>query len=172
MKVVLFAGYSESGKTTALAAITRALAKKGKRVGTIKHSGHAVLDLDAKGKDTWMHFNSGASVVVGMTSEQMAIFKRLDRPEAQVDEVLQMMEREGIEYVLVEGLYEEFSGRKGVPIVICAKAKEDAAELLKRHGRALFVTGRIAAGPNLEPINGIPVLDLQKGTDRALELIG
>jgi molybdopterin-guanine dinucleotide biosynthesis protein MobB len=172
MKVVLFAGYSESGKTTAIAEITKALAKRGRRVGTIKHSGHAVLDLDAKGKDTWMHFNSGASVVVGMTSEQMAVFKKLNHPEAHVDEVLQMMEREGIEYVLVEGMYDEFSRRKGVPIVICAKAREDAAELLKRHGRALFITGRMAAGTDSEPMEGVPVIDLKKGTERALRLIG
>lgn len=172
MKVILFAGYSESGKTTAIAEITKALTRKGRRVGTIKHSGHAALDLDSKGKDTWMHFNSGASVVVGMTSEQMAVFKKLNHPEAHVDEVLQMMEREGVEYVLIEGMYDEFSRREGVPIIICARAREDAAELLKRHGRALFVTGRMATGTEQEPVGGVPVIDLKRGTDRALELIG
>jgi len=172
MKVVLFAGYSNSGKTTALIEIVKALAKEGKKVGTVKHVGHPTLDVDPHGKDTWLHFNSGASRVVAVSSQQMVVFSRVVGSRVDIDELLNGMKQDGVDYVLVEGFFNELSKRRDVATVVCAKTKRDAVELLGIHRRPVFVCGRITARSASVELGGVRVLKLPEDTRTALKLIG
>lgn len=172
MRIVLFAGYSNSGKTTAMAVIIRALTKEGKKVGTVKHVGHPSLDIDARGKDTWTHFTSGASRVVAVSSQQLAVFSRRDGSRFDIENVLKEMRRERMDYVLIEGFFTDLSKRRDVQTVVCAKTKKDASELLKIHRRPAFVCGRITARSSSVVLEGVPVLRLPEETKTALKLIG
>jgi molybdopterin-guanine dinucleotide biosynthesis protein MobB len=172
LKIVLFAGYSNSGKTTAMAGIIKALAKEGKRVGTIKHVGHPTLDIDARGKDTWTHLTSGASRVVGVSSQQMAVFSRRDDSKVDIDVLLADMKREGMDYVLIEGFFNDLSNRGDVATVICAKTKKEASDLLRVHRRPAFICGRLTARTASPALDGVRVLRLPEDTGAALKLIG
>lgn len=61
--IVSVVGRSNSGKTTLLEKLIRALTARGRRIGTIKHHFHGPLEVDVPGKDSWRHRQAGARVV-------------------------------------------------------------------------------------------------------------
>jgi molybdopterin-guanine dinucleotide biosynthesis protein MobB len=153
LKVILFLGFSDSGKTTALTSVCEAMVKMGLgRVGTIKHIHHGDpnFTVDTQGKDTWLHARSGASVVVSLSSNELAIIRRgPDVAGLGVDELLSVFRREKVDYVLVEGLYRKFARKRSALRVICASTEEQVDALLKEHGseNVLCITGKIAGSP-------------------------
>jgi molybdopterin-guanine dinucleotide biosynthesis protein MobB len=57
-RIVSIVGRKNAGKTTLAVALASELARRGKRVMTIKH-GHHTPDLDVAGTDSWRHFHEG-----------------------------------------------------------------------------------------------------------------
>jgi molybdopterin-guanine dinucleotide biosynthesis protein MobB len=94
MKVISVVGTKKTGKTTLVAALVASLAKHGK-VGTIKNmAGH---DVDRG--DTKRHFDAGADVVLGLGEARL----KVTRGRGDLDSALAELERDGVEYVVVEG---------------------------------------------------------------------
>lgn len=75
--VVSFVAKSGSGKTTFLEQLLPELAARGLRVGVLKHHGHPT-PFDVPGKDTYRLAQAGASVVVGVCSVQVAVYRQED----------------------------------------------------------------------------------------------
>jgi molybdopterin-guanine dinucleotide biosynthesis protein B len=61
--IVALVGRPDGGKTTLLEQLIPALARRGYRVGTIKHHVHDFA-FDTPGKDTWRHKQAGARTVL------------------------------------------------------------------------------------------------------------
>ncbi|MBI5241532.1 MAG: molybdopterin-guanine dinucleotide biosynthesis protein B [Elusimicrobia bacterium] len=76
---VSFVGRSGSGKTTLLVKVVRALARKGYRVGTVKHFRRG-FETDQPGKDSYRHFHAGAAASLIASGDKLALVKRLSRP--------------------------------------------------------------------------------------------
>jgi molybdopterin synthase catalytic subunit len=94
MKVISVVGTKKTGKTTLVAALVASLAKHGK-VGTIKNmAGH---DVDRG--DTMRHFEAGADVVIGLGKARL----KVTRERGDLDSALAELERDGVDYVVVEG---------------------------------------------------------------------
>jgi len=94
MKVISVVGTKKTGKTTLVAALVASLAKHGK-VGTIKNmAGH---DVDRG--DTRRHYDAGADVVIGLGEARL----KVTRERGDLDSALAEMERDGVDYVVVEG---------------------------------------------------------------------
>ncbi len=77
-------GYQDSGKTTMVEALVRALTKEGYRVASVKHSSRKD-GVDAEGKDTWRHWKAGSDPVVFMSESETSTIKHSRIP---VDDVL------------------------------------------------------------------------------------
>ena len=102
MKVVGFAGYSNSGKTTLVESLIPALKLRGLRVSVVKHAHHN-FDIDHPGKDTWRHREAGAFEVVVASDRRMALMREFERPtELSVHHLLSEL-WDGVDWVLVEG---------------------------------------------------------------------
>ncbi len=94
MKVISVVGTKKTGKTTLVALLVASLAKHGK-VGTIKNmAGH---DVDRG--DTKRHFDAGADVVIGLGKARL----KVTRERGDLDSALAELERDGVDYVVVEG---------------------------------------------------------------------
>jgi molybdopterin-guanine dinucleotide biosynthesis adapter protein len=78
-KIVSIVGKSNSGKTTLLEKIVRTLAKKGYRIGTIKHGAEG-FEIDYPGKDSYRHFHAGSSFSMILSPDKIAVVKRLGKP--------------------------------------------------------------------------------------------
>lgn len=94
MKVISVVGTKKTGKTTLACALVASLAKHGK-VGTIKNmAGH---DVDRG--DTRRHYNAGADEVIGLGEARL----KVTRERGDLDSALAELERDGMDYVIVEG---------------------------------------------------------------------
>jgi molybdopterin-guanine dinucleotide biosynthesis adapter protein len=173
MNIILFLGFSGSGKTTALTSISSAIRKHhlGK-VGSIKRVHEKEFSIDSKGKDTWLHANSGSSVVLVFAKKELDIIKKKDTRSVKLDEILEIFRGSKVDYLLVEGLHKKFERMKGVKRIVCAKSKLQAIELMKIHrGQILFCTGRFTCRSKTKEINGIPVLRFPRDIGMAIRLI-
>lgn len=102
MKVVCFAGYCGSGKTTLVEGLIGALKSRGLRVSVVKHAHHK-FDVDHPGKDTWRHREAGAFEVVAASSRRLALMREFEQEtEITVHQLIAEL-HDGVDWVLVEG---------------------------------------------------------------------
>jgi len=114
MKVIGVAGPSDSGKTTAVAALAGRLREHG-TVATVKHLTHEP-DIDTEGKDTARHRAGGAAHTVGLTDE--GTWFATGEGRTLVDVLSEFSRR--YDYAIVEG----FSGRDVPKVVLGDRVAE------------------------------------------------
>lgn len=95
-----FIGRSGSGKTTLVTKVIGELTRRGRRVGSIKHHGHAGFDIDVEGKDSWRHTQAGSVHTVISSPDRIASYRWIDH-ELGCDQIVQTMT--DVEIVVVEG---------------------------------------------------------------------
>jgi len=102
--VIGIVGSSGVGKTTLLERLLPALESRGIAVGAAKHASHGFL-ADRPGKDSHRLYEAGARAVALISTEQVAVFRRLDgslvRPPALADALAALPP--SLDFVLAEG---------------------------------------------------------------------
>jgi molybdopterin-guanine dinucleotide biosynthesis protein MobB len=173
LRIILFLGYSGSGKTTAITAIAGALKKRGRKVATIKHIHDRNFTIDTPGKDTWLHAAAGASIVVSLAPKELAVIRREDTTHVKLDKIISMLRKERTNYVLIEGFYRRLSTRRDVNRVLCVSSKRDAESFLENmNPRPDYISGRVAKGQSGKSFHEIPLIEFPKDTVKFLRLIG
>ncbi len=159
MKVVGFAGYSGSGKTSLIEQLIPALRLRGLRVSVVKHAHHR-FDIDQPGKDTWRHREAGAVEVVAVSSQRLVLMREFETPgDVKVHQALAVLQSR-VDWVLVEGFkhanltkLEVWRHAVGKPVCY----PDDP-----------FVAGIVTDSPELLPeATARPVLDLNQPDDVA-----
>lgn len=97
--LVCIVGYSGSGKTTLVVRLVSCLARRGLRVGTIKHDRHG-FQIDHPGKDSYRHKEAGAAASVISSPTQIALVADTDHDRTP-EELLTMLP--DMDIVLAEG---------------------------------------------------------------------
>ncbi|MFR5265023.1 molybdopterin-guanine dinucleotide biosynthesis protein B [Clostridium sp.] len=95
----IVAGCSNSGKTTLIEGILKALKKKDYVVSTIKHDVHG-FDIDKEGKDTYRHRIAGADNVAISSANRFALIREL-KEEIPLEDVIKTMPQS--DFIIVEG---------------------------------------------------------------------
>jgi len=96
-------GYQDSGKTTTVEKLVKALVKDGFKVASVKHTARAGIE-DVRGKDTWRHAAAGSDPVALMTPDGAVI--RIRSP-ASVDAIIQMLKVHSTpDVIIIEGFKE------------------------------------------------------------------
>jgi molybdopterin-guanine dinucleotide biosynthesis protein MobB len=101
VKVVAFVGDSGSGKTTAIAALTRHFAGRGQRVGAIKHTHHAVNDEDRG--DSAEFRRSGANPVILAGNGDAVVFSGDAKSNIRFTSARELLSYVDTDIVFVEG---------------------------------------------------------------------
>ncbi len=178
MKIVLFLGYSGSGKTSAIEQLLKGLTKSGRwRVGTLKHVHDSFFSIDKQGKDTWRYMQAGATTVVALAPDELAIINRENTAGLSLDSIISIFKEQKIDYVLVEGLYRKFeteqTGNDKLVRILCAARSEDARELLGKHPSPLCICGKIVntLGDDGD-FQGIPLVRFPRDIEKVLSMIG
>lgn len=96
-------GYQDSGKTTTVEALVRALVRDGLKVASVKHSAHADTG-DPQGKDTWRHAEAGSDPVVLSTPDGAVV--RIKGRTCVGDLVRMLQGSFSPDVVIIEGLKE------------------------------------------------------------------
>ena len=149
MKAIGFLGRSGSGKTTLIEKLIPELARRGYRVGAIKHDAHK-FDIDHPGKDSHRLTSAGAEVMVICSSEKLALVEK--REKSPPPEELLSKFFTGVDLVLVEGF------RKSSLPKIEVHRKERNEPLICRETGTDPTIVAVASDESLEL--GVPVLDL------------
>lgn len=97
--VVSVVGKSDSGKTTLMERLIRALTERGYRVGSVKHHVHD-FDIDVPGKDSWRHARAGAVVSLVSAPTKLGMVRAMDH-EASLEELLALAH--DVDILLTEG---------------------------------------------------------------------
>ncbi|WP_406659594.1 molybdopterin synthase [Methanolobus sp. ZRKC3] len=114
MKVICVAGYKDTGKTTLVTRLVKALSEKGS-VGTVKQIFHH--RFNPENTDTGKHFDAGADAVVAITdSELVTITRNPDHGNA-----LDALADAGMDFAVVEG-----AKRSSLPKIFLGEMEGDA----------------------------------------------
>lgn len=101
LKIIGFAGWSGSGKTSLIERVIAVLTARGVKVSLIKHAHHA-FDIDHAGKDSWRHRSAGCSEVLVSSGRRWSLIHELkDEPELSLEALLGKLAP--CDLVLVEG---------------------------------------------------------------------
>lgn len=135
MKIVSVVGIRKSGKTSTVTALTEAIRRSGRRVGTCKSVFCPTFSIDQKGSNTDRHRAAGAQLVCARAKAETALIYPEALPLSRVAEQF-----EGFDYLLLEGDY-----LAPVPRLVAAHHAADALERTNAH--TLAYVGRIADRP-------------------------
>jgi molybdopterin-guanine dinucleotide biosynthesis protein MobB len=144
--VVSVVGKSDSGKTTVVEGLIRALTAHGWKVATVKHHIHEV-EVDQPGKDSWRHAHAGSRVTMISSPTQFVVVRRVDE-ERSIEQLVEAAA--DCDILITEGFRR--SGPVRVEVMRRARSDElitDAADLFA------LVTDM----PELAPV-GVPLFDL------------
>jgi molybdopterin-guanine dinucleotide biosynthesis protein B len=132
--IVSIVGRSESGKTTLIEKLIPVLTQRGYRIGTIKHTHHAV-DIDRAGKDSARHRSAGAETVMLASPGQVAMFKAT--ASEALDELIRYFD--DVDLLITEGYK-----RENKPKIEVLRAAV-GSELLCRHDPELVAVATDAS---------------------------
>jgi molybdopterin-guanine dinucleotide biosynthesis protein MobB len=106
-KVLGFAAYSGTGKTTLLKQLIPHLCEQGLRLAIIKHSHHN-FEIDHPGKDSYeLHHAGSLQTLITSKYRSALISENPSRQEPDFLNTLQQLDLEAIDLVLVEGFRDE-----------------------------------------------------------------
>ncbi|MCP4446416.1 MAG: molybdopterin-guanine dinucleotide biosynthesis protein B [Myxococcales bacterium] len=109
--VLCFVGLSNCGKTTLNARVIEVLAKRGFKIGALKHASHG-FHMDKPGKDT-DRFRSAGAYAIGIASNtERAVVTTTDRPTTLAELVEALPP--GLDLVLCEGYANQPAMKIGV----------------------------------------------------------
>ena len=101
IRIISIVGRKNAGKTTLAVALASELARRNRRVMTIKH-GHHLLDVDRQASDSWRHFHEGRAERVLIAGPDLRVL--FERSPDDYDPVaLARQYLQGADIVLVEG---------------------------------------------------------------------
>tara|TARA_B100000575_G_scaffold45593_1_gene32795 strand:+ start:611 stop:1129 length:519 start_codon:yes stop_codon:yes gene_type:complete len=106
-KIIGFAAFSGTGKTTLIKKIVSILSKKKYTVSVIKHAHHN-FDLDQPGKDSYEIRKSGAENILISSEKRWAlIHENKNNQELSLEDLLNILGNIDSDIILVEGFKKE-----------------------------------------------------------------
>ena len=106
-KIIGFAAFSGTGKTTLIKKIVSILSKKKYTVSVIKHAHHN-FDLDQPGKDSYEIRKSGAENILISSEKRWAlIHENKNNQESSLEDLLNILGNIDSDIILVEGFKKE-----------------------------------------------------------------
>ncbi len=167
-KVILaVVGSSQSGKTTAIEVLLKGLTKKGYKIGSAKHIPEQGFTIDSEGKDTWRHAKAGASTVLSVAQNELAVIKKVNTTSWDMRKMVSEFP-EDVDIILLEGFKSLVAKDSSIPKLVTFKKFEDIELALKRYKNILAFIGSISVeGKKID----IPVIDSLKESKELVDLV-
>jgi len=160
MKVFSVCGVSGSGKTTTIEVIIAELVRRGYKVGSVKdiHNEQFVID-PVETSNTNRHKQAGATLVTARGFFETDILYPSQLP---MDKVLDIYEREGYDWVALEGV-----DCITVPTIVTAYDQKDLVE--KWSPMSIALSGRIST--EMAEYNNKPAIDATTNSVKLTDLL-
>jgi len=165
--IVAVVGSSNSGKTTAVEVLIKGLTKSGYTVASAKHIPHPGFSIDTEGKDTWRHVKAGASSVLSVAPEELAVIKKVDATKYSLEQIVAETPDEA-DIIILEGFKGLVEQDATIPKIVATKTDEDISESLGRYKNILAFTGHI---PDRKVDTEAPFIDALKEPQKLVDLV-
>ena len=117
-KLLGFAAFSGTGKTTLLTQVIPLLVQQGKRLAIIKHSHHD-FEIDRPGKDSYeLHHAGSTQTLITSKYRHALISENISQQEVTLEQALSQLDLGDIDLVLVEG----FRDDPTLPCIVCHRS--------------------------------------------------
>jgi molybdopterin-guanine dinucleotide biosynthesis protein B len=148
------------------------LSSEGYKIGAIKHIHREGFTIDREGTNTWRFAKAGSKVIVAISHQEIAILKKTDAALNDLDQVIELLEREQLDIVFIEGFRTLIANRTDIPKIITAVDENNLRHTLEGTVEPILaVTGIISL--NKPKINELkfPILNLETEGDQLIKLI-
>jgi|YelNatPaOPRAMG01_1025707.scaffolds.fasta_scaffold05774_5 molybdopterin-guanine dinucleotide biosynthesis protein B len=115
-------GYKNSGKTTVVEALVKALVNKGFKVATVKHISEKNFSMDSEGRDTWRHKMAGAKIVAAVAENEIALIIKNGFKTFSIEKFLEPLNN--FDVIIFEG-FKNFLNDDKVAKVICVRNEQE-----------------------------------------------
>jgi molybdopterin-guanine dinucleotide biosynthesis protein B len=164
--IIAVVGSSNSGKTTAVETIIKGLTEKGYTVASAKRIPEKDFTIDTEGKDTWRHAKAGASTILSVAPNELAIIEKVDTTEYTLEQIV--TEFEEVDIIILEGFKGLIGQDATVPKVVATKTVDEISEALERYKNILAFIGHT---PDKKVKTEIPFIDVLKAPERFVDLV-
>jgi molybdopterin-guanine dinucleotide biosynthesis protein B len=170
--VVAAIGTSGSGKTTTLEYLISRLSAEGYRIGSIKHVHHEGFTMDKEGTNTWRYAQAGAKVIVAISPDEIAILRKTDAALDDLDQIIELLQKENLDIVFIEGFHRLIAKRTDVPKIITADDEDNLKRTLEGTSEPILaVTGVISESkPKLSWLK-TPIINLETQGKELVDLV-
>ena len=165
--VVAVVGSSESGKTTAVEALIKGLTKRGYKVASAKRIPEKDFTIDTEGKDTWRHARAGASTVLSVAPNELAVIKKVDTKKYTLEQVIAELPDDA-DVIILEGFKTLVGQDMTIPEIVAAKTANESAEAPEQYKNIIAFIGHT---PDPKTGTEIPYIDTLKEPEKLVELV-
>jgi molybdopterin-guanine dinucleotide biosynthesis protein B len=170
--IVAVVGSKNSGKTSVIQFLISKLSLEGFKVGSIKHIYDPDFSIDTVGKDTWRYAQAGAKVIVSVASSEMAIIKKANTFQRDLDKIVSTLSGEELDIIFLEGFRTQIAKRNDIFKIITAKTVEELTEAMRDIAQPILaVSGLIAKQKSALNKLEAPLIDLDSEGHKLLQLI-
>jgi molybdopterin-guanine dinucleotide biosynthesis adapter protein len=170
--VIAAVGTSGSGKTTTIEYLIKGLSVEGFKIGSIKHVHREGFTIDKEGTNTWRYAKAGSKLVVAISPEEIAIIKKTDTALKDLDQVIELLKREKLDIIFIEGFRSLIAKRKDILKIVTAKDEANLESTLDGTSEPILaVTGVIAKNKPSQYNLKIPIIDLDTEGTELLQLV-
>jgi len=170
--VIAAVGTSGSGKTTTLEYLINHLSVEGYKIGAIKHIHREGFTIDKEGTNTWRYAKAGSKIVVAISPQEIAVIKKTDNSLDDLDQVIELLKREKLDIIFIEGFHNLIAKRADVLKIVTAKDEANLSSTLEQTVEPIIaITGIIA---DLNPPKSelkIPIIRLSTEGEQLLQLV-
>ncbi len=141
-------------------------------MGAIKHIHHQGFTMDKEGTNTWRYAQAGSRVVVAVSPEEIDIIRKTERELKDLDRILDLIEKENIDVVFIEGFHNLIAKRQDIPKIVTAKDQADLARTLEGTApRILAITGPVSQNTDESSFEGIPLVKVPQEGLKLFQLV-
>jgi len=170
--VIAAVGTSGSGKTTTIEYLISHLTNEGYKVGAIKHVFHKGFSFDKQGTNTWRFAKAGSKVTVAVSAEEIVTIKKTDNLLNDLDQIINLLEKEKLDIIFIEGFHNLTVKRKDIPKIVTATDVDNLKETLEETTLPILaITGEVAQNKTEIDRVKVPFIKMPSEGKQLLEVI-
>ena len=170
--IIAVIGTSGSGKTTTIEYLISQLTNEGYKVGAIKHIFHKGVQFDKEGTNTWRFAKAGSKVTVAVSSEEMVIIKKTDSALNDLDQIIELLKREKLDIIFIEGFHSLTAKRKDILKIIATKDLDSLKRALEETTQPILaITGEVVQNRTKTSEFKLPFIDMSSEGKQLLKFI-
>jgi molybdopterin-guanine dinucleotide biosynthesis protein MobB len=128
--------------------------------------------MDREGTNTWRYAAAGSKVVVAISPQEIDIIKKTKRELNDLNKILDLLAKENLDIVFIEGFHTLIAKRSDILKIITAKDIADLERTIQgTTPPILAATGVVSDQTTEESFKDVPIIKVPKDGEKLVRLI-